>query len=376
MHLAADGAELWRGAQASNALAVNPVDGSCFTTQNESGAYQLVRVQANGSQSVVFSLGSSMKCPGLAPNFVDGSFWIYDASGCRTLELLHVDASGDVLWQEEGVFYTSPSVNPVDGSCWVAEPGTWDDATQRYIGSRVVHLMVHDLAVTASAAPSSVAGGGTTQLTATAVDSAGGSIATWSWSDGGAGGSFSDPTVYNPVYTAPTNSTGSDLAVTLTVTATTGGTQPLSGSATTVLTVSAPPPLAAAFSGTPTAGEAPLTVQFRTNLPEIQPPGRGASVMAPVPPSRIPSHTYSFAGNWTVALSVRNGANPTTATKADYISVTKTGHWLTVLATSSTGAVELRRHHHPDRYRDGYGGPRRGYLVLVRWRPGRHFLRA
>jgi len=43
---------------------------------------------------------------------------------------------------------------------------------------------------------------------------------TFVWDDGGAGGTFSDPTLRNPIYTPAENLTGGDVTVTLTVTGT------------------------------------------------------------------------------------------------------------------------------------------------------------
>ena len=68
-----------------------------------------------------------------------------------------------------------------------------------------------------SPSPYRVASGGTTSLSATPNDSRTGHTFTWSWSDGGAGGSFSDFTAENPTYTAPANTTDGDQTVTLTV---------------------------------------------------------------------------------------------------------------------------------------------------------------
>jgi len=96
---------------------------------------------------------------------------------------------------------------------------------------------VHLVSVSASANPSLVESGERAVLSASAVDNCGHGIVAWSWSDGGAGGTFSDASAQNPTYTAPGNTTGSDLTVTLTVTATCGGSAPLSGTASVTLTV-------------------------------------------------------------------------------------------------------------------------------------------
>jgi|GEM_PF-623776 len=103
----------------------------------------------------------------------------------------------------------------------------------------VVRPLAHVITVSASADPSTVASGGTTSLSASANDSYDGhDIARWSWSDGGAGGSFSpSAAVQNPEYTAPENRTGGPIAIQLTVSATCDGPEPTTGSATVYLTV-------------------------------------------------------------------------------------------------------------------------------------------
>jgi len=95
----------------------------------------------------------------------------------------------------------------------------------------------HSLVVTASANPASVASGGSSLLTASATDSEGHSVTSWSWSDNGAGGGFSSTAAQSPSYTAPANTSTSNLTVLLTVTATCGGATPTTGSASTTLTV-------------------------------------------------------------------------------------------------------------------------------------------
>jgi len=65
--------------------------------------------------------------------------------------------------------------------------------------------------------PDTVPSEGTTALTASFFDSGGHSVSGWTWSDGGAGGTFSDPTAQNPTYRAPVNHGRRGLRVSLTV---------------------------------------------------------------------------------------------------------------------------------------------------------------
>ena len=91
----------------------------------------------------------------------------------------------------------------------------------------------HELRLSVSAMPARVASRGAVTLTAAATDSWGHPIASWSWSDGGAGGSFSPSALaQSPTYTAPQNRTGRDVAVTLALTATCSGQVAARGQAT------------------------------------------------------------------------------------------------------------------------------------------------
>jgi len=83
-----------------------------------------------------------------------------------------------------------------------------------------------------------------------------------------------------------------------------------------------PQPPVADFSGSPTSGNAPLTVNF-TDLSTNNPTswdwdfGDGGSSTA-----QNPSHEYTSAGDYTVSLTATNSAGQDTETKTDYISVT------------------------------------------------------
>jgi hypothetical protein len=90
--------------------------------------------------------------------------------------------------------------------------------------------------------PAHARAGAPADPTASATDSQGHSIAC-SWSDGGAGGSFSpSAAAQNPSYIAPVNVSVNDRTVTLTVIATCNGPTPLTNSGSTTLTVQVVPP--------------------------------------------------------------------------------------------------------------------------------------
>jgi hypothetical protein len=80
--------------------------------------------------------------------------------------------------------------------------------------------------------------GGSASLAAGASDSHPGHDLNWSWSDGGAGGTFlPSVAVPSPTYVAPANCSDQDLAITLSVTVSCSGPESLSDTQTTTLAV-------------------------------------------------------------------------------------------------------------------------------------------
>ncbi len=94
---------------------------------------------------------------------------------------------------------------------------------------------------------------------------------------------------------------------------------------TDYITVTEPPcdPPVADFSGSPTSGDYPLTVNF-TDLSTNSPTswdwdfGDGGTSTA-----QNPSHEYTAAGTYTVSLTATNSCGSDTETKTDYITVTE-----------------------------------------------------
>ncbi len=151
---------------------------------------------------------------------------------------------------------------------------------------------------------------GSAPLTVNFTDLSTGSPTSWSWNFGDGGTS----TLQNPshIYSA-----AGQYTVSLTAT---NGTGPNTATKTNYITVSAAAPVAD-FSGTPTTGSAPLTVNF-TDLSTGAPTSwswnfgdGGTSTL------QNPNHIYSAAGQYTVSLTATNGAGPNTATKTNYITV-------------------------------------------------------
>jgi len=153
-------------------------------------------------------------------------------------------------------------------------------------------------------------------LAVTFTDLSSGSPTSWSWTFGDGGTSASQ----NPSHTY--TSAGS-YTVTLTVTNAAGSD---GETKTGYITVSNPPtyPPVANFSGTPTSGTAPLVVAF-TDLSTNSPTswawtfGDGGTSTA-----QNPSHTYTAAGTYTVALTATNAYGSDLETKTGYITVTET----------------------------------------------------
>jgi len=86
-----------------------------------------------------------------------------------------------------------------------------------------------------------------------------------------------------------------------------------------------PPAPTAAFSGTPTSGQAPLTVQF-TDASTGSPTswswtfGDGGTAI-----TQSPSHTYTAAGTYTVSLTATNASGSDPEVKTNYVTVSPTG---------------------------------------------------
>ncbi len=95
-----------------------------------------------------------------------------------------------------------------------------------------------------------------------------------------------------------------------------------------VISLEAPP--VADFSGDPTSGTAPLTVDF-TDLSSNNPTswswnfGDNGTSTAP-----NPSHTYSTAGTYTVTLTATNAFGSDQEVKTNYITVNPPGAWTTI----------------------------------------------
>jgi PKD repeat protein len=156
---------------------------------------------------------------------------------------------------------------------------------------------------------------GDAPLTVSFTDLSTNSPTSWDWTFGDGGSS----TAQNPSHDY---TSAGDYTVSLTAT-NAGGSD--TETKTDYISVSEPPPPppVADFSGSPTSGDAPLTVSF-TDLSTNSPTswdwtfGDGGSSTA-----QNPSHDYTSAGDYTVSLTAANAGGSDTETKTDYISVSE-----------------------------------------------------
>jgi PKD repeat protein len=167
-------------------------------------------------------------------------------------------------------------------------------------------------------------------LSVSFTDLSTGAPTSWSWDFGDGNTS----TAQNPSHTYDTPGT---YTVSLTATNSFGSDTVDKVDYITVNTP--PPPPTADFSGTPTLGDAPLSVSF-TDLSTGAPTswswdfGDGNTSTA-----QNPSHTYANSGAYTVSLTVSNGGGSDTVDKVDYITVNAPPPNPLYISLASSGTV-------------------------------------
>ena len=204
-----DGRELWRGGSFSSGvggLAVNSADGSCWIAANNSSIQgdengQVIHLAQEGTE--LSRTGGFYTPAGISVNPIDGSCWVGDggtsdpSTGAPTGngQVVHLQADGTVLWTgtDFGAVWTV-SVNPTDGSCWVADAGGLEAATGTTLPSRLVHL---GLVVSPVADFSGTPTSGPAPLIVHFTDASTNSPTSWSWDFGDGGAS----TAQNPSHT-------------------------------------------------------------------------------------------------------------------------------------------------------------------------------
>jgi DNA-binding beta-propeller fold protein YncE len=122
LHLARDGAELWRTTSflTPYAVAVDPNDGSCWVADE----YNLIHLSADGQE--LWSGTGFWEAGDIVVDGRDSSCWVADSLHDR---VVHVGADGQILAQSSFTgLVIGVSLNPADGTLWVLElsPGpTW-----------------------------------------------------------------------------------------------------------------------------------------------------------------------------------------------------------------------------------------------------------
>ncbi len=153
---------------------------------------------------------------------------------------------------------------------------------------------------------------GTAPLTVAFTDTSTGQPTSWAWTFGDGGTSTAQSPSH--VYTA-----AGTYSVSLTATNSLGSN---TLTRTNYITVAAPQPPVANFSGSPTSGIVPLTVNF-SDTSSGQPTswvwtfGDGGTSTA-----QNPSHVYTTAGTYSVTLTATNTIGSNSVTKTNYITVT------------------------------------------------------
>jgi len=168
---------------------------------------------------------------------------------------------------------------------------------------------------------------GTAPLTVTFKDNSTGSPTAWNWSFGD--GTYSTEKNPKHTYTAAGSYT-----ISLTASNAAGSSTSTKLNYITVTGNASQTPVAA-FSASPTSGNSPLNVTFTdssTGSPTAWSWSFGDGTSST---SQNPVHTYSAAGNYTVALTVTNAAGNNTTTKSNYITVTGTSSTMPVAGFSS-----------------------------------------
>ena len=202
-----------------------------------------VSVTANCTTNPVNSGGSTLCLASFSDTLGHGaSSWHWEDGG-----------AGGSFWpspDQQNTFYYAPTnASETDLPVTLTATATCDgaeSASGQGSFTLTVRPVTHTLSVSADCDPHEVFPEGATNCTASYSDSRGHQVIAWEWSDRGSGGWF-DPSahVQNPVYHAP--ATG---WLTLTVSATCDGPDPLTVSADTWLDVIPPPPPTGTIAGT------------------------------------------------------------------------------------------------------------------------------
>ncbi len=261
----------------------------------------------------------------------------------------HYDPNTNYWASMGGTSMAAPMTAAVCGLIWSQNPG-WSaaqvedqlyssaDNIDAYLSSKYIGKMgagrINSYNAVNTGTPPPVANfsgsptSGCVPLTVNFTDLSTGDITSWDWTFGDGGTS----TGQNPSHQYTTTGT---FTVSLTVTGP-GGSD--TETKTGYITVSDVP--TAAFTGSPTSGEIPLTVNF-TNQ------SSGATSYSwdfgdtQTSTATNPSHTYTEAGTYTVTLTATNACGSDDEVKTDYITVTCTPPVANFSGSPTSGEVPL-----------------------------------
>lgn len=183
------------------------------------------------------SSGSGIACVTQGSS-VGGLFFAEWNSSTRTISITCTVGGAETLEIVKSIAFTAPSSVTAEE---FGLSGSVTGVSEIPTFTPLTILPVHMVSFTSgpSVSDTTIDSAGSTTCSAIAVDSRGHSVS-YVWSDGGKGGSFSPSAAsQNPTYTAPSNSTGSNMSVTLTCTASCSQDTSVSGSGQVVVTVSA-----------------------------------------------------------------------------------------------------------------------------------------
>jgi enediyne biosynthesis protein E4 len=231
----------------------------------------------------------------------------------------------------------------------------FDGAVVSALGGTVELDAIRLLTVTAEASPASVPSGGSATLNAFCREGRGHGGIAWSWSDGGAGGTFSpSATVRNPTYTVPENLSASPLLVTLTVTATGTSSPPLAtGAATTTLTVAPVRTLTVTAEASPSAVDSGGTTALTSAVVGSHEPGGYTlswddggwggtfypSATARSPVYRAPANTSGSAYVIPLTVTAKSRLPGARGSATVELTVWPTAHTVTVTASAAPSTV-------------------------------------
>ena len=262
----------------------------------QTGFIQIIPIYSGSAPTADFIANAQSGYTPLTVNFSDLS------SGSPTSWSWNFGGSGTSTSQNPSYTYSNPGTYTVSLTATNAQ-GSNSTTKTNYITVTSANAPKADF----SNNPSS----GRNPLNVQFTDRSTGSPTSWSWNFGDSETSTSQ----NPSHTYSNPGT---YTVTLTATNSYGYNVKTKTNAVSVSSSSAP---LAAFSGSPTTGHAPLSVNFKDNSLNSPTSWHWDFGDSTTSTSQNPSHTYSSPGNYTVQLIVTNAAGSDLAVITNYISV-------------------------------------------------------